>query len=207
MKTAKPIEATSNNPKKANVKNTKNNNTKKKPFLQDLIETVVISGLLATFIIIFIAQSFVVQGSSMEPSFHNGERLLVNKFLYHFVAPKHGDVIVFKPEGEPKQRFIKRVIGLPGDTVTVLKGEVRVNGEPIKEKYIAVPVDEDYGTFVVPEKHVFVLGDNRLPGASADSRFSTPVGYVDYKSISGKAFVVYWPIFHTRWVQHPNYVQ
>ena len=201
MKTTKPVQQDANFEK---GKVSKSKEKPKKPFWQDLAETVVIAGLLATFIILFIAQSFIVQGSSMEPSFHNGERLLVNKFIYRFVEPKRGDVVIFKPDGEPRERFIKRVIGLPGDTVSVMKGEVRVNGEPISEKYIAVPVDQDYGTYTVPEKHVFVLGDNRLPGASSDSRFSSPVGYVDYKSITGKAFVVYWPIFHTRLVQHPK---
>lgn len=178
----------------------------KKSAVREGIETVVISVALAAFIIVFIAQSFVVKGSSMEPTFHNGERMLVNKFIYRFTEPKRGDVIVFKPQGAPHDRYIKRVLGLPGDVITIQDQEVRVNGELIDEsEYTALKIQEDYGKYVVPEDHVFVLGDNRYYRASSDSRFAYPVGYVNYKNIKGKAFVVYWPLFDVRWIFNPDY--
>lgn len=179
---------------------------KQKSALRDLIETVVISAILATFIIVFVAQSFVVKGQSMEPTYHEGERMLVNKFIYRFTEPHRGDVIVFKPQGSPHERYIKRVIGLPGDVITIEDDQVKVNGKTIEEPYTAVPIEEDFGTYTVPEKHVFVLGDNRYRHASSDSRYTTPVGYVDYKSIAGEAFVVYWPPKSIRWIQNPSYV-
>lgn len=178
---------------------------KQKSAVQDLIETVVISAILAAFIIVFVAQSFVVKGQSMEPTYHEGERMLVNKFIYRFTEPKRGDVIVFKPQGSPHERYIKRVIGLPGDVITIEDDQVKVNGVAIEEPYTAVPIEEDFGTYTVPEKHVFVLGDNRYRHASSDSRYATPVGYVSYKSIAGKAFVVYWPPTHMRLIKNPKY--
>lgn len=178
---------------------------KQKSAIRDLAETVAISAILATFIIVFVAQSFVVKGQSMEPTYHEGERMLVNKFIYRFTEPERGDVIVFKPQGSPHERYIKRVIGLPGDVITIEGEQVKVNGAPIDEPYTAIPIEEDFGTYTVPDKHVFVLGDNRYRHASSDSRYTNPVGYVDYKSISGKAFVVYWPPTHIRWVSSPAY--
>jgi signal peptidase I len=177
---------------------------KQKSAVRDLIETVVISAILATFIIVFVAQSFIVKGQSMEPTYHEGERMLVNKFIYRFTEPHRGDVVVFKPQGAPHERYIKRVIGVPGDVITIEDEQVKVNGVAIDEPYTAVPIEEDFGTYTVPEKHVFVLGDNRYRHASSDSRY-TPVGYVSYKSIAGKAFVVYWPPTHIRWIQNPKY--
>ncbi len=184
----------------------KSNKKKSKSPFREFVETIVISGILAAFIITFVVQSFVVKGQSMEPTLHNGERLFVNKFLYRFSEPKHGDIIVFKPDGAPKDRFIKRVIGIPGDTITIKDKQVKVNGEPIDEtKYTDIAILQDFGEFRVPEGHVFVLGDNRYHKASSDSRYPSPVGYVDYKSISGKAFITYWPITNIRLLQNPDY--
>lgn len=185
--------------------NTDIGDKKNKSALREWIETIITSGILAAFIIIFVVQSFVVQGQSMEPTLHNGERLFVNKFIYRFTEPKRGDIIVLTPKGAPKTKYIKRVIGLPGDTVTIENKQVRVNGEVLKEDYVDVLVGENYGTYKVPEGHVFVLGDNRHFRASSDSRFAQPVGYVDYDSISGKAAVVYWPVTRIRLLSNPEY--
>lgn len=177
----------------------------KSPF-RETVETIVISGILAAFIITFVVQSFVVKGNSMEPTLHNGERLFINKFIYRFSQPQRGDIVVFKPAGAPHDRYIKRIIGLPGDTIMIKDKQVFVNGLPINEKeYTAVPISEDFGTYQVPEGHYFVLGDNRNPRASSDSRYVNPVGYVDSKSIYGKAFVTYWPITDTRILVHPKF--
>jgi signal peptidase I len=170
--------------------------------IKEFLQSLVIAAVLAFFIITFVAQSFVVDGRSMEPTLHNGERLFVNKFIYRFHPPERGDIIVFTPQGAPKKKYIKRVIGLPGETVSFKDGQTYINGEPIAESYINEPVDQETGTYQIPQESVFVMGDNR--NHSADSRFSI-VGYVDYNSISGKAFWIYWPLTNMRVINHHEY--
>jgi len=171
--------------------------------VKEFLQSLVIAGILAFFIITFVAQSFVVDGSSMEGSLHDGERLFVNKFIYRFHSPERGDVIVFSPHGAPRKKYIKRVIGLPGDTVYIRDYKTYINGTPLKEEYINERMLGEFGPYQVPKNTVFVLGDNR--NHSADSRFPGLVGYVDYKSISGKAFWVYWPLTRMRIIKHHDY--
>ncbi len=171
--------------------------------VKEFIQSLVIAAVLAFFIITFIAQSFVVDGQSMEPTLHDGERLFVNKFIYRFKEPQRGDIIVFTPSGAPDKKYIKRVIGLPGDTIYIRDGKTYLNGEPLEEEYINEKMLGNFGPYQVPEKSVFVMGDNR--NHSADSRFPGIVGYVNYDSISGKAFWVYWPITKMRIISHHNY--
>ena len=170
--------------------------------IREFVESIVIAGVLAFFIITFVIQSFVVEGHSMDPTLADGERLFVNKFVYRFQEPKRGDVIVFTPQGEPRKKYIKRVIGLPGDLVDVAIDGVYVNKQLIKEDYVQEIAKKYLGSFEVPEEHVFVLGDNR--NHSSDSRMQK-VGYVSYKSISGKAFWVYWPLNKIRILKNPSY--
>jgi signal peptidase I len=156
----------------------------------EYVQAFAIAIVLAAFIITFIAQSFVVEGSSMEPNLHNRERLLVNKLVYRFKEPQRGDVVVFRYPANPRRKFIKRVIGVPGDMVEVRDGHVILNGEVLEEDYT---MDLTFGTFgpeVVPAGHYFVLGDNR--NNSDDSRFPD-VGFVPRRNIVGKAFVAWWP--------------
>lgn len=156
----------------------------------EYVQAFAIAIVLAAFIITFIAQSFVVEGSSMEPSLHNRERLLVNKLVYRFKEPQRGDVVVFRYPANPKRKFIKRIIGVPGDVVEVRDGHVILNGQVLEEDYT---MDLTFGTFgpeVVPPGHYFVLGDNR--NNSDDSRFPD-VGFVPRANIVGKAFVTWWP--------------
>ena len=171
--------------------------------IKEFLQSLAIAAILAFFIITFVAQSFVVDGRSMEPTLHDGERLFVNKFIYRFHPPERGDIIVFSPRGAPKKKYIKRVIGLPGDTIQIKDGRTFVNGEPVKEEYIKEPISGRFGPFEVPEESVFVMGDNR--NHSADSRYPSIVGYVDYDSISGKAFWVYWPITDMRVIDNYEY--
>ncbi|MFO7819412.1 MAG: signal peptidase I [Halanaerobacter sp.] len=191
-----------------------------KEFIKEFIESLLIAGVLAFFIITFIVQSFVVSGSSMAPTLHNGERLFVNKFIYYFQQPKRGDIVVLKPE-EDARDYIKRVVGLPGDKVEIIGGSLYVNGEEIKEDYIKedyiethkyeyyLPEKDNYkthntaGPYHVPEEHVLVLGDNR--NHSSDSRRIEVVGYVPYDQIKGKAFWVYWPLTGMRVLENPSY--
>ncbi len=175
---------------------------KDKSQFREFLESILIAGVLAFFIITFVVQSFVVEGPSMEPSFYHGERLFVNKFIYRFREPERGEVIVFEPRGAPADKFIKRVIGLPGETLEMRDGEVYINGEVLEEDYTKDPPRRNYGPYEIKDNEVFVLGDNR--SNSSDSRFPH-VGMVEYNSISGKAFWVYWPIMEMRVVDEPSY--
>lgn len=170
--------------------------------LREWAEAIIIAIVLTFFIITFVAQSFVVEGRSMLPTLKDGERLFINKFIYRFKGPERGDIIVFEPQGAPGKRYIKRVIGLPGETVYIKDYKVYINGEPLEEDYILEPAYSNYGPFEVPAGHVFVLGDNR--NNSTDSRYPI-VGYVEYDRISGEAFWVYWPINRARILHNPDY--
>ena len=171
----------------------------------EIIQSLVIAGVLAFLIITFVAQSFVVEGSSMEETLQHGERLIVNKLVYRFSEPDRGEIVVFTPQGAEDNRYIKRIIGLPGDTVYIQDGEVFVNGEPLEEDYIKEEMREvgESGPFEIPEDSYFVLGDNR--NHSADSRFPNLVGYVDEDNIHGRALWVFWPPTEMRLVDHEEY--
>lgn len=147
--------------------------------------------ILAAIIIVFVAQSFLVRGRSMEPSLLDGQRLLVDKVTYKFRPPERGEIIVFKYPADPRRKFIKRVIGVPGDEVMIVGHRLVLNGRPLNEEYIMAPIFSAYGPVTVPEGHVFVLGDNR--NNSDDSRFPD-VGPVPYDLIVGLARIVYWPL-------------
>lgn len=171
--------------------------------VKEILQSVVIAGILAFFIITFVAQSFVVDGKSMEPNLHDGERLFVNKFIYRFREPQRGEVVVFTPHGAPNKKYIKRIIGLPKDTIYIKDGVTYVNGQPLEENYINEDMIGNFGPYQVPDNSVFVMGDNR--NHSADSRYPGYVGFVSYDSISGLAFWVYWPINKMRVIEHVDY--
>ncbi|MGM0419896.1 MAG: signal peptidase I [Bacillota bacterium] len=173
--------------------------------IKEFLQSLIIAGVLAFLIITFVAQSFVVEGSSMENTLQNGERLIANKIVYRFREPERGEIVVFTPKGAQDRRYIKRIIGLPGDNIYIREGQVYINGEAIEEDYIKEPMRDigSSGPFEVPEDSYFVLGDNR--NHSADSRFESLVGYVDEDSIHGKAFWVFWPLNNMRLLQHKDY--
>ena len=127
----------------------------------------------------------------MVPNFANGELLLTEKVTYRFYPPARGDVIVFKAPGPQNVDFIKRIIGLPGDTVKIADGSVFINGQKLDEPYEAQQTQGDENITLSPNKY-FVLGDNR--GASSDSRVFGPI---DKSSFNGRAWVVYFPLFKT----------
>jgi signal peptidase I len=162
-----------------------------KSFFREFGESILIALVIAGFIIIFIAQIFVVEGGSMEPTLHDGQRLLVDKLTYRFREPRRGEIVVFRYPADPKRNFIKRVMGLPGDEIEIKNWTVYVNDVPISEEYINGPTYNDFGPVVVPEDSYFVLGDNR--NRSQDSRYSD-VGFVPKSNILGKALFVIWPI-------------
>ncbi|MDI9450260.1 MAG: signal peptidase I [Limnochordia bacterium] len=163
--------------------------------IREYVEAFVIAVLLALFIITFIAQSFRVEGSSMEPTLHDGQRLIVDKLSYRFSTPKVGDVVVFRYPTDVTRMFIKRVIGIPGDEILIEDGIVYRNGRPLVENYINGPTHgaftRNYGPVIVPPESYFVLGDNRLN--SDDSRYPD-VGFVPKALLVGRAVFAYWPL-------------
>ncbi len=156
-------------------------------WLADLLETVLLAALLFVGINLVSAR-IRVESISMEPTLNPGEFLIVNKLAYRFGEMQRGDVVVFYYPRDPSQRYIKRLIGLPGDEVEIAQGRVFINGEPLEEPYINAPPTYT-GTWQVPEDGIFVLGDNR--NRSADSHVW---GMVPLDYIIGKAIFVYWPL-------------
>jgi len=155
--------------------------------LREVGETLFIAGILFLAVNLVTAR-IIVDGSSMEPSLHNGELVVINRLAYRWADPSRGEIIVFRYPLDPDRRFIKRIIGLPGDTVVVQEGTVIVNGTPLEEPYIyAEPLYD--GEWKVEEGRFFVLGDNR--NNSSDSQ---NWGTLESENIIGKAVVVYWPL-------------
>lgn len=124
----------------------------------------------------------------MEPNFHDGEFLLVNKIVYMLHAPERGDVVVLRYPPVPSRDFIKRVIGLPGDRVEIINGRVHINGEMLSEPYPLNEGSYTYGPVTVGSDEYFVLGDNRNNSSDSHSW-----GMLPAKNIVGKAWFAYWP--------------
>jgi signal peptidase I len=140
-------------------------------------------------------QSFIIVGSSMQPNFQDGERVLINKVVYRFDQPERGDVIIFHPGGDQESDYIKRIIGLPGEFVEIKDGVVCIHEEDgdvftLAEPYIAEAARRDFTGSTIPEDEYFVLGDNR--NNSNDSRNSS-VGTIPKEDIIGKAWLLIWP--------------
>jgi signal peptidase I len=155
--------------------------------LRELIETLALT-LIIFLLIRFAVQNFRIEGYSMEPNFHDGQFLIVNKLVYLLHPPERGDVIVFIPPTNTSRDFIKRVIGLPGDRIEITNGRVYVNGALLDEPYPLNPGTYSAGPVTVPPGEYFVLGDNRNNSSDSHSWGSVPA-----KDIIGKAWVSYWP--------------
>lgn len=165
-------------------------------FFIDVLETLVLSVILFVGIN-YITARIRVDGSSMEPTLHSGQLVLVNRLAYKIGQPERGDVIVFYFPRDPEQEYIKRLIGLPGDHVVVQEGQVLVNGALLEEPYIAAPPGYA-GDWMVPEGQYFVLGDNRNNSSDSHQWGTVPVAFV-----IGKALAVYWP--PTDWKIVPSF--
>lgn len=159
-------------------------------FVFEVLQTVLLAFMIFAGINYATAR-ILVQSVSMQPTLFESDFVLVNKLAYRIGDLERKDVIVFRPpldaEAEP---YIKRVIGLPGDTVRIAAGQVFVNSVPLQENYLAAPPSY-HGTWIVPDDSVFVLGDNR--NNSSDSHHW---GVVPVENIIGKAEFIYWPIAH-----------
>lgn len=164
---------------------------RRRSWVRELVETAILT--IAIFLVVRVAlQNFKVEGDSMYPNLHNGEYILVNKIDYMIHSPHRGDIIVFQavPAGQPDKDFIKRVIGLPGESVAVHNDSVYVNGHRLNEPYISAFYRPTYtwGPKTVPPNDYFVLGDNR--NNSQDSHLW---GWLPKQYIIGRAWVSYWP--------------
>ena len=164
-------------------------NQKKSREIFDWIKSLLVAILLALLIRYFVVEIFLVEGQSMYPTLEHNQRLVVNKFIYRFDEPEREDIIVF--EYNENKDFIKRVVGLPGETVKINDGQVYIDEEPIDEDYQVKKVNDNYGPEELPEDEYFVLGDNR--DNSMDSR-SSSVGFIHEDEIKGRAFFVFWPL-------------
>ena len=160
--------------------------------VREVIETLVLTVLM--FLIIRLAvQNFNVDGHSMEPNLHDQELILVDKWTYLFHAPARGDIVVFVAPPNPSLDYVKRVIGLPGDVITIKDTTVIVNGVTIPDPYVR-PINQgnpfpSFTNRVIPPNDYFVLGDNR--NGSSDSR---DWGCVPRANVIGRAALVYWPL-------------
>jgi signal peptidase I len=158
-------------------------------FLREVLETVLPAVLIALLINVFVGQATRVEGQSMEPNLHTDQRLVVEKVTYHFHGPERFDVVVLKLPEQGEELLIKRVIGLPGETVEIQGGHVYINGELLDEPFLTEEMRSGREISVtVPPLHVYVLGDNR--NHSNDSRTFGPV---PLENVVGRAWVSYWP--------------
>jgi len=177
----------------------------KRSGLAEWIIVVVVAISSALLVRAYVLQQFAVEGTSMLSTLHPSDRVLVNKLSYRLHDPRRGDVVVLKRiESNAQERdLIKRVVGLPGETIEYRSCQLFVNGALIKEPYLDPQIvsanhcGADQPAVVVEPKHVFVMGDNR--GGSLDSRDRT-VGQISYGNLIGRAFVVMWPVADWQWL-------
>ena len=166
-----------------------------KQFFVDLLETIILAVVLF-FAINAVSARVRVDGSSMVPTLQNGEYVLVNRLAFKNKLPEYGDIIVFVSPQVSDLDLIKRVIGLPGDTIRIYGGEVQVNDQVLDEPYIAAaPIYN--GEWRVPAGNLFVLGDNRN-----DSSDSHAWGLLPIENVIGKAVLIYWPIPEWTLIRH-----
>jgi signal peptidase I len=166
-----------------------------KRFTLDIFETVVLAVVLY-FGINAISARVRVDGFSMNPTLQNGEYVLVSRLSYKLDIPKRGDIIVFSFPVDQRQDLIKRVIGLPGETVSIQNNSVKIDGLSLQEPYIAqAPLYS--GEWIVPEGNLFVLGDNRN-----DSKDSHQWGLLPVENVIGKALMIYWPPREWKLINH-----
>lgn len=183
--------------------------------IREWLFAIVISFVVISLLRSFVISTYVVDGSSMEPNFHHGDRMIVNKIIYHMREPKRGEVVVLHADKfvnyaqrDARVDYIKRVIALPGETVRVEGDDVYVNGEKIAEPYIekAVQMAKEVGRtynvinveeVLIPEDHVFVMGDNR-----SNSRDSRTMGPIPISEIVGRSDIVFFPLDGIRMVRH-----
>lgn len=174
-------------------------------FIMDILETVVFVGSLFIVVYLFVMQPNQVKGASMDPTFNSGDYIFTSKVTYKMREYERGDVVVFRSPHNPDIEYIKRIIGVPGDQVMVKDSEVYVNGQLLKEDYIAAKTNLWEGGFskdgeavTVPDGMLFVMGDNRP--RSSDSR---EFGPIPMESVIGQVFYRYFPPSKMGTIQNP----
>ena len=190
-------------------------------FVRELPFLLIVAFALALLIKTFLVQAFFIPSESMQNTLNPGDRVLVNKVVYHLHHPRRGDIIVFSdpnpaPHGRrnpvsafvhwlteglgvstsPEKDFIKRVIGLPGETLEGKNGVVYINGKPLRESYVREKDVRPFGPVRVNCQCLFVMGDNRTD--SKDSRYG--LGFIPYDKVIGRAFVIIWPPSRIGWL-------
>ncbi len=177
---------------------------RKRNSLLEWLIVIVVAMTSALVVRAFVVQQFAVDGTSMMTTLHNGDRVLVNKLSYRLHDPNRGDVVVLKTiEGVGERDLIKRVVGLPGETISYENCVLEVDGKVVDEPYLDPAVvtptacGSPFSDTVVQPDHVFVMGDNR--GGSKDSR-DGQVGQIAYGDLVGRAFVIIWPFGDWKWL-------
>lgn len=178
-------------------------NEKTKSIIREYAESLVIAFILAMIIRAFIIQAFKIPTGSMNPTLLEGDRILVSKFIYRFRQPQRGEVIVFKYPEDQHIAFIKRLIGLGGETIEIKNGRIFINDNKIIDPRIGANFYYNRGKYgdvgqeiKIPEDAMYALGDN-----SANSRDSRFWGFVPTKNLIGKAILIYWPLHRMRLIE------
>ncbi|WP_418790073.1 signal peptidase I [Phosphitispora sp. TUW77] len=162
----------------------------KKYFFGEVLESVAIAVVLAFIIRFFLFQPFYIPTGSMEPVLTKGDRIIVSKIHYRLDNPARGDIVVFKYPIDPDRDFVKRVIGLPGETLEIRDSMLYINGEFVEQPFLSPGLKYgSYGPVTIPQGHYFMMGDNR--NNSEDSRFW---GMLPQENIIGKTLLIYWPL-------------
>jgi len=164
--------------------------------IREWVESIVIALVLALFVRAFIVQAFKIPSGSMRPTLIERDRILVNKFIYRFKEPQRGDIIVFRYPEDRKKDFVKRLVALPGETISIKDGNIYIDDKIVEGPHIIREIyyynRGDYGqegkAVKVPEGFFYGLGDN-----SASSRDSRYWGFIPKRDMLGRAFVIYWP--------------
>src|SRR3989344_1260819 len=175
-------------------------------FVFDILQTFVLAAAIFVIVYLFLLQPNMIKGASMETNFFDGDYILTEKVMYRFREPKRGEVVVFQSPSRPDVDYIKRIIGLPGETISLTDGVIYINDVPLDEEY--QPTSETSAgrflssgeEFTVPSGTFFVMGDNRTH--SSDSR---EFGTVALEDIRGRAVLRYWPLNRFGNISTPTY--
>ena len=158
-------------------------------FGREIVATILPAIVIALLIQMFLAQSTIVYGQSMEPNLHQDQRLVVEKVSYRLHGPQRGDIVILPDPGKGPLPLIKRVVGLPGERISIAAGKIYADGVVLDEAYLAQVTSGDGRSWQVPPMQVFVMGDNR--GNSRDSRY---FGTVPVETLIGHAVFRFWPL-------------
>ena len=167
----------------------------------EVVKVVLISLAIILPVRLFLVQPFYVEGASMEPSFYEKEYLIIDEISYRFNEPQRGEVVIFKSPQNPRSYFIKRIIGLPGETVEIKNGKIFIDNEKeLSEDYLQYVYSDTHTAVILESGQYFVLGDNRTN--SLDSR---QFGSIEKDSIIGRVWIRGWPFDRINTFNAPNY--